>query len=147
MAAGYWQVEVEEEDKEKTAFSTTKGHYEFNKMPFGLTNAPATFQRLMECVLAGLTDEQCLIYIDDIIIFSQTFENHLQRLTNVFQRLRNSHLKLKPSKCQFAQAEVDYLGHIVSAQGVRTDPRKTKAIMEYPVPSNMKQLRQFLGLL
>ena len=115
-------------------------------MPFGLTNAPATFQRLMECVLAGLTDEQCLIYIDDIIVFSQTFEDHLQRLTNVFQRLRKSHLKLKLSKCHFAQPEVDYLGHVVSAHGVTTDPKKTKAVMEYPVLSNVKELRQFLGL-
>ena len=78
LASGFWQVEVQEEDKEKTAFSTSKGHYEFNKMPFGLTNAPATFQRLMECVLAGITDNECLIYIDDIIIlFSQSFKVHL----------------------------------------------------------------------
>ena len=84
LAAGYWQVEVKEEDKEKTAFSTPKGHFEFNKLPFGLTNAPATFQLFMECVLADLTDEQCLIYIDDIIEFSHTFEDNLQRLTNVF---------------------------------------------------------------
>lgn len=146
LATGYWQVEVKEEDKEKTAFSTPRGHYEFNKMPFGLTNAPATFQRLMECVLAGLTDEQCLIYIDDIIIFSRTFDDHIQRLTRVLERFRRSRLKVKLSKCRFAQAEGEYLGHVVSAEGVKTDPRKTKAVQEYPVPSNVKQLRQFLGL-
>ena len=82
LASGYWQVEIEERDKEKTAFSTEKGHFEFNVMPFGLTNAPATFQRLMECVLAGLTGEQCLIYIDDIIVSSRTFPEHLDRLHN-----------------------------------------------------------------
>ena len=84
LAAGYWQVGIEECDKEKMAFSTSSGHYEFNVMPFGLTNAPATFQCLMECVLAGLTGEQCLIYLDDIIVFSSTFEKHLTCLSNVF---------------------------------------------------------------
>ena len=101
LAAGYWQVGIEECDKEKTAFSTTKGHYEFNVMPFGLTNAPATFQSLMECVLAGLNGEQCLIYLDDIIVFSNTFEEHLKCLTNVFTALRKAGLRLKPSKCFF----------------------------------------------
>ena len=99
LASGYWQVEVEEQDKEKTAFSTPKGHFEFNVMPFGLTNAPATFQRLMECVLAALTDEQCLIHLDDIVVFNKTFQEHLQRLTNVFHALESAGLKLKASKC------------------------------------------------
>ena len=93
LASGYWQVEIEEQDKEKTAFSTLKGHFEFNVMPFGLTNAPTTFQRLMECVLAALTDEQCLIYLDDNVAFSKTFQEHLQCLTNVFHALeRHVHL-------------------------------------------------------
>ena len=96
LASGYWQVEVTEQDKEKTAFSTPNGHFEFNVMPFGLTNAPATFQRLMECVLAGLSGEQCLVYIDDIIIFSESFQEHLNRLVRVLQRLREAGLKLKP---------------------------------------------------
>jgi transposase InsO family protein len=146
LASGYWQVEVEEQDKEKTAFSTPKGHFEFNVMPFGLTNAPATFQRLMECVLAGLTGEQCLIYLDDIVVFSKTFEEHIARLTNVFQALRQADLTLKLSKCDFAQREVKYLGHIVSAAGVRPDPTKIEAVSTYPVPNNVKELRQFLGL-
>ena len=83
LASGYWQVELEEDAKEKTTFSTSFGHYEFNVMPFGLTNAPPTFQRLMDCVLAGISPEQCLIYLDDIIVFSQTFQEHLQHLSNV----------------------------------------------------------------
>ena len=146
LASGYLQVEIEENSKEKTAFSTTRGHYEFNVMPFGLTNAPATFQQLMECVLAGLTGEQCLIYLDDIIVFSNTFDEHLKRLTNVFLALRNAGLKLKPAKCYFAQSKVYYLGHVVSAAGIAPDPAKITAVMSYPVPTNTKQLKQFLGL-
>ncbi len=95
-------------------------------MPFGLTNAPATFQRLMECILAGMTGEECLIYIDDIVIFSQTFQEHLKR---VFQRLHTACLRLKPVKCKFARREMRYLGHIVSAEGVRTDHDKTMAVV------------------
>ena len=109
LASGYWQSKTR---KKKTAFSTPKGHFEFNVMPFGLTNAPATFQRLMECVLAGLTEEKCLIYI---VVFSRTFEEHIERLMNVFQALRQAGLKLKLNKCHFARKEVKYLGHIVSA--------------------------------
>ena len=108
LAAGYWQVGIEECDKEKRAFYTRRGHFEFNVMPFGLTNAPATFQCLVECVLAGLTGEQCLIYLNDIIVFSSTFEEHLRRLANVFTALREAGLKLKPSKCFFAQKEVRF---------------------------------------
>ena len=119
---------MEESDKEKTAFSTMNGHFEFNVMPFGLTNAPATFQRLMECVLAGLTYEQCLIYLDDVIVFSSTFDEHLHRLRNVLAALREAHLQLKLSKCSFACTEVTYLGHVVSAKGVTPDPQKVAAV-------------------
>ena len=146
LASGYWQVEIEDRDKEKTAFSTEKGHFEFNVMPFGLTNAPATFQRLMECVLAGLNGEQCLIYIDDIIVFSRTFSEHLDRLHKVFSKLEEAGLKLQTSKCHFAQKVVRYLGHEVSADGIRPDPAKTEAVSNYPVPRNAKELKQFMGL-
>ena len=122
LASGYWQVEVEEQDKEKTAFSTPKGHFEFNVthtcMPFGLTNTPAAFQRLMDCVLAGLTETQCLIYIDDIIVFSRSYPEHHRCLTNIFEALRGAGLKLKPSKCHYAPQEVNCLGHAVSAAGI-----------------------------
>ena len=141
LAAGYWQVEIEEGSKEKTAFSTTGGHYEFNVMPFGLTNAPATFQQLMECVLAGITGEQCLIYLDDIIVFSKTVDEQLKRLISVFLALRNAGLKLKPAKWYFAQSKVHYLGHVVSAAGVAPDSTKITAVTSYPVPTNTKQLR------
>eukprot|EP00731_Ephydatia_muelleri_P009248 Em0004g1586a len=146
LASGYWQVEMADLDKEKTAFSTQGGHYEFNVMPFGLTNAPATFQRLMECVLAGLTYEQCLIYIDDIIVFSATFPQHLERLQTVLEHLAAAGLRLKPSKCHFAQNQICYLGHIVSQQGVQADPEKLRAVSMYPAPHNIKELRHFLGL-
>ena len=146
LASGYWQVALEESDKEKTAFSTPQGHFEFNVMPFGLTNAPATFQRLIECALSGLTYDQCLIYLDDIIIFSSSFQEHLCRLKNVFLALRRAHLKLKLSKCTFACSEVHYLGHIVSAKGIKPDPRKVEAVSQYPAPSNVKEMKQFLGL-
>ena len=146
LASGYWQVEMEEADRKKTAFSTREGHFEFNVMPFGLTNAPATFQRLMECVLAGLTYEQCLIYLDDIVVFSVTFDQHLERLKMVFHHLAEAGLKLKPSKCHFAKSEIRYLGHIVLRQGIQADPDKTSAMISFPVPSDIKELRQFLGL-
>ena len=132
LISGYWQVELEESDKEKTAFSTPGGHFEFNVMPFRLTNA--------------LTPEQSLIYIDDIIVFSQSFPEHLNRLRSVLQRLTEAGLKLKPGKCKFAQKEVHYLGHIVSAEGICSDPGKTKAVETYPTPTDVKQVRQFLGL-
>ena len=146
LAAGYWQVGLEEGDKEKTAFTTRQGHFEFNVMPFGLTNAPATFQRLMECTLAGLTHEQCLIYLDDIIVFSSSFPTHLERLRNVFTALRQANLQLKLSKCSFGQKEVQYLGHIVSATGIKPDPRKIEAVSCYPAPGSVRELKQFLGL-
>eukprot|EP00731_Ephydatia_muelleri_P031255 Em0022g769a len=146
LASGYWQVEMEEADRKKTAFSTREGHFEFNVMPFGLTNAPATFQRLVECVLAGLTYEQCLIYLDDIVVFSVTFDKHLERLKMVFHHLAEAGLKLKPNKCHFAKSEIRYLGHIVSRQGIQADPDKTSAMISFPVPSDIKELRQFLGL-
>ena len=108
LASGYWQVEVEEQDREKTTFSAPKGHFAFNVMPFGLTNVPATFQRLMDCVLAGLTKTQCPIYIDDIIVFSRSFPEHLRHLTNVFKALQGAGLKLKPAHCQNRQVKVTH---------------------------------------
>ena len=139
-------MEVAEEDKEKTAFSSPQGHFEFNVMPFGLTNAPATFQRLMECTLAGLTPEECLIYLDDVIVYSSTFDDHLERLKRVFQWLQQAGLRLKPEKCHFVQSEVHYLGHIVSSKGIQADPRKVNAVQKFPRSHTVKELRIFLGL-
>ena len=146
MASGYWQVAMEPSAKEKTAFATYSGLYEFRKMPFGLVNAPATFQRLMEAVLAGLARDGVLVYLDDVLVVGSTLEEHNQKLATVFQRIRDAGLRLKPKKCRFAQEEVEYLGHVVSADGVRTDPRKVDAVRNFPTPVDVKTLRSFVGL-
>ncbi|XP_078472915.1 LOW QUALITY PROTEIN: uncharacterized protein LOC144734543 [Lampetra planeri] len=146
LASGYWQVEMTEEDRPKTAFTTPMGLFEFRVLPFGLTNAPATFQRLMELVMRGLQWEQCLIYLDDVIVFSRSLSEHWSRLREVFQRLRAAHLKLKPRKCYIAQREVGYLGHRVSEAGVSTDPEKVRAVVDWPRPRNLTEIRSFLGL-
>ena len=146
LASDYWQVEVDPNDKPKTAFSTPFGLYQFRVMPFGLCNAPATFQRLMERVLRGLHWTTCLVYIDDVIIFSGTIGEHLQHLAEVFSRLRDAKLKIKPSKCHLLRQSVHYLGHIISQRGVETDPDKVRVIAAWPAPTSCKELRQFLGL-
>ena len=129
LRSEYWQVEVKEEDKYKTAFTVgNMGFFECNRMAFGLTNAPATFQRLMERCLGELNLKECLIFLDDILIFSTTFEEHLERINAVFTRLQQSGLKLKPSKCEFFKTNVKYLGHVVSQTGIETDPDKLAAL-------------------
>lgn len=146
LRSGYWQVEIKEEDKHKTAFSLGPlGFYECNRMAFGLTNAPATFQRLMETCMGDIHLRECLIFLDDILVFSQSFDDHLKRLEGVFEKLEKHNLKLKPSKCEFFMSEVKYLGHIVSEEGVKTDPDKIEALKSWPVPKNIKELRSFLG--
>ena len=113
LLSGYWQVEVAERDQPKTAFCTTEGLFEFKVMPFGLCNAPATFQQLMDLVLAGLQWSHCLVYLDDVIVLGKTFIEHLENLRTVFARLREAGLKLKPTKCAFFQPRVQYLGRLL----------------------------------
>ncbi|KRZ48049.1 Transposon Ty3-G Gag-Pol polyprotein [Trichinella nativa] len=146
LASGYWQVEVEPQDREKTAFTTPLGLYQFKVMPFGLCNAPATFQRLMEIALRGLVGSDCLVYLDDVIVFGKTAEEHTARLREVFRRLREVGLKVKPEKCRLMKRRVAYLGHIISEKGIATDPSKTSAVREWPTPTCVSELRQFLGL-
>lgn len=146
LASGYWQVEVKEEDRAKTAFVTRKGLYEFTVMPFGLCNAPATFQRLMERVLAGLQWDVAVLYIDDIIVHGRTFEEHIERLSSVLQRLREANLTLKTKKCCLFQSKVEFLGHVVSGEGISPNPRKVKDVAEWVTPSTLTDLRSFLGL-
>ena len=146
LAAGYWQVRMSPESQEKTAFVTHSGLYEFAVMPFGLCNAPATFQRLMESVLVGLARDTCIVYLDDILVLGKTFQEHLQNLWRVFDRLREAGLRLKPTKCHMGRRKVEYLGYIVSDQGVAADPKKVDAVQAFPVPNNLKCLRSFLGL-
>ena len=146
LSSGYWQVKMNPASREKTAFSNYSGLYEFLVMPFGLCNMPATFQRLMETVLAGLVRKCCMVYIDDILIVGETFEEHLQNLCKVLDRLCDANLKLKPKKCRFAEREVCYLGYRVSEYGLSTDPEKTETVKEFPRPEDVKSLRSFLGL-
>ena len=114
-------------------------------MPFGLCNAPATFQRLMERCVGELNHKECLIYLDDIIIYSADIDSHLERLDAVFKRLAEFNLTIKPSKCEFFKTETTYLGHVVSSEGIKADPKKTDAVHSWPVPKNGKEVRQFLG--
>src|SRR6266496_3888668 len=124
LASGYWQVEMNEEDREKTAFTCHKGLYEFNVMPFGLKNAPPTFQRLMNEVLDGYLNKFVEVYIDDILIYSKTFEEHMEHLEKVFQRLQEANLMVKFRKCNFCLANIGFLGHIVGRDGLQPDPKK-----------------------
>ncbi|GBN68513.1 Retrovirus-related Pol polyprotein from transposon 297, partial [Araneus ventricosus] len=144
LKSGYWQVEIHPEDKEKTAFTTVQGLWQFKVMPFGLCNAPATFERLMETVLRGLTSEACLVYLDDIIIVGRTFQEHLNNIRKVFQRLQKANLKLSPKKCRFFRKEVSYLGHIISADGVKTDTEKTKAVVDWPLLTYPRTDKEFI---
>ena len=146
LASGYWQVGMDPASQEKTAFTTNTGLYEFTVMPFGLCNAPATFQRLMEGVLAGLARERCLVYLDDVLVMGKTFAEHLYNLREVFGRLSTAGLKLKPAKCHLMKEEVLFLGYVVSARGISADPEKVRVMVEFPTPCDLRSLRAFLGL-
>ncbi|XP_023190648.1 uncharacterized protein LOC111608786 [Xiphophorus maculatus] len=145
LRSGYYQIEMAEEDKEKTAFICPLGFYQFERMPQGITGAPATFQRLMEKAVGDMNLLQCLVYLDDLIVFGRTLEEHEERLLKVLDRLREQGLKLSIDKCQFCQPQVKYVGHIVSAAGVATDPDKIKAVANWEPPVNLKSLQSFLG--
>ncbi|KAL0153919.1 hypothetical protein M9458_050768 [Cirrhinus mrigala] len=147
LKSGFYQIEVDEKDKAKTAFVCPVGFYEFNRMPQGVTNAPSTFQRVMEKCMADINLREVLVFIDDIIVFSKDLEEHEERLLRVLRRLKEYGLKLAPEKCVFAQTSVRYLGHIVSDKGVQTDPDKVAAVKTWPVPRNLKELRSFLGFI
>lgn len=145
LKSGYYQVEVEEEDKPKTAFVTPMGFWEFNRMPQGVTNAPSTFQRVMEKCVGSLNLKEVLVFLDDLIVFSSTLEEHEERLMHVLGRLREFGLKLSTDKCHFFRTSVKYLGHVVSEKGVETDPTKIAALTTWPKPQNVKELKSFLG--
>ena len=147
LKSGYWQVLIMARDKEKTAFRTSGGQlYEFNQVPFGLCIAPATFSRLMDRVLSGLQWEMCLFYLDDIIVFSSTWEKHLAWLCQVFETLRHVNLKLGVEKCAFTAKEVSYLGHRITEEGLLPDSALLTSIREIPPPKTATEVRSFLGL-
>lgn len=145
LKSGYYQIEVDEADKHKTAFVCPLGFWEFNRMPQGVTNAPSTFQRLMEKCMGDINLKEVLVFLDDLIVFSETLEEHESRLLHVLNRLKEYGLKLSVEKCKFFQTSVRYLGHIVSQHGVETDPQKVEALKTWPSPRNLKELRSFLG--
>jgi len=146
MCAGYHQCKMHPDSKEKTAFIVDSGLYHWNVMPFGLSNSGATFQRLMDAVFAGLKWKSLLVYIDDVIVFSKSFDSHMKDLEEVFARMSKAQLKFKTNKCFILQSEVKYLGHIVNKNGIRADPDKVKAISHMPVPKNVSELRSFMGM-
>lgn len=146
LTSGYHQLPVAEDSKEITAFTTRKGHYEYNRVPMGMTNSPATFQRNMELILRGLTWQSCLVYVDDIIVFSSSFADHLQDVRTVLERLQSANLKIKPSKCSFFTRKVGYLGHVIEGGQIRPDSSNTKKINDMPLPTTKKEMQSFLGL-
>ena len=138
--SGYWQLSVNPVDREKTAFVTPNGSWEFLRIPFGLSGAPASFDRAMQIIMSGLNYDSRLCYFDDIIIPSKGIQEHCERLEKVLKRLRHHNLKVKASKCCFAAPKVLYLGYTVSAEGIHTDPAKIKAVFELSEPSSLEQV-------
>ena len=144
---GYWQVGMEEASKSLTALTAGPlGFYECEHMPFALTNAPATFQWLMQSCLGKFHLHYYIIYLDDVNFFSKTLEEHVIRMRAVFKKLKQAGLKLKPSKCEFFRQKLTYLGHVVSKEGIQTDPKKVESICKWPIPTNVTEVRSFLGL-
>ncbi|KAI2664186.1 Retrovirus-related Pol polyprotein [Labeo rohita] len=146
LNSGYWQVRMEKDSQDKTAFICNQGLFHFKAMAFGLKNAPATFQRLMERVLGELQRKNCLVYLDDIIIYSPSVEQHFLDIQAVLDKLKEAHLTVNMKKTHFFRSSLKFLGHIVSAEGIQADPEKTRAVQEFPVPRNIKEVQQFLGM-
>ena len=146
MASGYHQVLVDPDDRFKTAFQTHHGHYEYKVMPYGVTGGPATFQHEMNTVLAPVLRLVVVVFIDNILIYSQSYEDHLKHISQVFQALQQHKFKVKLSKCVFAQQQLAYLGHVISSSSVSTDPKKVTDVTNWPTPTCVKEVRGFLGL-
>ena len=145
LKSGYHQMALDDADKEKTAFACEEGLFQFTVLPFGVVNGPASFQRLMEVVLRGLIGRICYVYLDDIVIYSSSPSQHLNDLRQVLQRLRDSGLMVNRKKCVFGASSMKYLGHVISGDGLHTDPDKVDAIVQYPTPDSPKRLERFLG--
>ena len=150
LTSGFWQIKMHPNSREKTAFVPPQGLYEFRVMPFGLTNAPAVFQRLMQQMISSLNpgpeSEFLSVYIDGILVFSETLDQHLLHLERVIQRIMEVGLKLKPAKCRFIQGELEYLGHLVSQDGLKLNPRLVEAAEQFAMPTSVQETRWFLGL-
>ncbi|CAD7002024.1 unnamed protein product [Ceratitis capitata] len=146
LAKGFHQIEIEEEDIHKTAFSVEGGHYEFLRMPFGLKTSPATFQRLMNNLLQDYINKICLVYLDDIIIFSTYLQEHMNSLRLIFARLQETNLKIQLDKSEFLKKETEFLEHIITTEGVKPNPKKIECVVNFSIPKTAKQIKQFLGL-
>ena len=145
LQSGYWQVAMAPEDKAKTAFTTGRGLWQFTTMPFGLCNAPATFERLMEKVLVDMPPERCLVYLDDLLVHGPCFDSAFGSLMEALKRIKHAGLKLHPGKCSFLRQEVSFLGHRINGAGITTEPDKVAAVRDWPTPTDIHQLRLFLG--
>ncbi len=146
LRSGFWQLPMAPEDKEKTAFTTETGTYQFTRMPFGLTNAPAIFQRFVDKTLGGLQWKFCFAFIDDSLIATQTFQEHIQALHEVFQQLCNAGLTLKREKCFFSKTELEFLVYQITKEGLHTSPGKIEKVQNFPIPKDVIEVRCFLGL-
>ena len=142
--SGYHQLRIKPDDIPKTAFRTRYGHYEFTVMPFGLTNAPIAFMDLMNRVFRPYLDKFIVVFIDDILIYSRDKEGHVDQLRTVLQTLMEHQLYGKLKKCEFWLEEVVFLGHVITKEGIKVDPQKVKAIIEWPRPTNVTEIRNFL---
>lgn len=145
LSEGYYQLELHESSRPFTAFTTNEGQYQMKRLPMGLKISPSAFSRLMTVALAGLNYETCFVYLDDIIVFGNSLQNHNLNLVRVFERLRKVNVKLNPQKCDFLKKEILYLGHVISAEGVSPDPSKTKAISQYPCPTSSDEAKRFVA--
>ena len=143
---GYWQLDVDVRDRAKTAFVCHRGCFEYLRMPFGLCNAPASFQRAMDVILAAYRWKTCLVYLDDVIVFSKTFEEHLKNVSDILHCLKEAGFSLKLAKCSFFKQQVDYLGHVVMPGKLAVAKRTTEAVQNFKVPTTQTHIKSFLGL-
>lgn len=147
LAQGFHQIEMDPQSIEKTAFTVNNGHYEYLRMPFGLKNAPATFQKLMDHILRSHLYKICFVYMDDVVIFSRSLQEHIHHIKIIFEELRKANLKIQLDKSEFLCKQVAFLGHIITPEGIKPNPSKVEAVQKFPIPKTVKEIKRFLGLI